>query len=246
MTKKKYVVVVRNLKKYFQNVKAVDGISFNVHSGEIFGLLGSNGAGKSTTLKIICGILKPTDGKVEVMGVDVVKKPIEAKKYLGYLPETPHLYDKLTGNEFVEFIARLRNMDEKKWRGKRKKFADFFELSEFMDMRIGAFSRGMVQKLAFMSAVLHEPDIIVLDEPMSGLDPRYSKMMKNWIKNYVNNGKSVLLSTHMTSTAEEICNRIAIIHRGKVMICGELNEILKKTSTTNLEDAFVKVVGGKI
>jgi ABC-2 type transport system ATP-binding protein len=222
----------------------VDDLSLEVGRGQIFGLLGSNGAGKTTALKVLTGLLRPDRGNVHIDGVDVLRNPVEAKRRIGFLPEAPALYDQLSAREFLEMIGTLRGLPQARLDRRIAELLDMMELSDFSDQNIGTFSRGMRQKLAFSSAVLHEPGILVLDEPLSGLDPRFGKLFKNWIREHSAKGGSVLMSTHVTSNAEEMCDRVAIIDRGRALASGLVKEVLGAAGAGTLEDAFVALVGG--
>ncbi len=236
---------IQDLYKTFGSVKAVDGISLTVNKGEIFGLLGTNGAGKTTTMKILACLLKPTSGKAIVNGMDVVKKPLEVKAQIGYLPEMPSLFEKLTGREFLYMLGNLRKMDDTVLTDQINKFAKVLELDEALDMELGTYSKGMRQRISFASAILHEPPILILDEPTSGLDPRFARLVKQWIKGYVSDGNIVLMSTHVTEIAESLCHRIAIIHDGRIVGMGTPRELSDSLGAVNLEEAFVMLVDEK-
>lgn len=231
-----------HLTKVFGTVKAVDNLSFKVEKGEIYGLLGTNGAGKTTTMKILACLLKPTSGRALVNGADVVEKPLEVKSQIGYLPEMPSLFEKLTGREFLFMLGTLRKMPEELLDRRVGKFADVLELDEALDMELGIYSKGMRQRISFASAILHEPPILILDEPTSGLDPRFARLVKKWIKDYVGNGNLVLMSTHVTEIAESLCHRVAIIHDGKIVGEGTPSQLSEAAGMGNLEDTFVKLV----
>jgi ABC-2 type transport system ATP-binding protein len=235
---------IEHLTKRFGRLVAVDDLSLEVGRGQIFGLLGSNGAGKTTTLKVLTGLLRPDRGSVRIDGVDVLRDPVEAKRRIGFLPEAPALYDQLTAREFLEMIGTLRGMEPSNLDRRIGGLLDMMELADFADTNIGTFSRGMRQKLAFSSAVLHEPAILVLDEPLSGLDPRFGKLFKTWIREHSAKGGSVLMSTHVTSNAEEMCDRVAVIDRGRALASGPVKEVLEAARARTLEDAFVALVGG--
>jgi len=237
-------ISVGHLTKRYGDLVAVDDLSFEVGRGRIFGLLGSNGAGKTTTLKVLTGLLRPDTGSVRVDGVDALKSPVEAKRRIGFLPEAPALYDQLSAREFLEMIGTLRDMEPGRLDRRIGELLDRMELSEFSQNNIGTFSRGMRQKLAFASAVVHEPNILILDEPLSGLDPRFGKLFKDWIKAHSGKGGSVLMSTHVTANAEELCDRVAVIDRGRLLAAGSVREVLEGSGTRTLEDAFVALVGG--
>jgi ABC-2 type transport system ATP-binding protein len=240
----KPAILVEHLTKRFGGLVAVDDLSFEVGRGQIFGLLGSNGAGKTTTLKVLTGLLRPDSGTVRIDGVDVLKDPVEAKRRIGFLPEAPALYDQLTAREFLEMIGTLRGLPPGRLDRRIGELLDVMELSDFAQNNIGTFSRGMRQKLAFSSAVLHEPGILVLDEPLSGLDPRFGKFFKNMIREHSGKGGSVLMSTHVTANAEELCDRVAVVDRGRLLASGPVKDVLEAAGARTLEDAFVALVGG--
>jgi len=237
-------ILVEHLTKRFGNLVAVDDLSFEVRRGEIFGILGSNGAGKTTTLKVITGLLRPDGGRVLLGGIDVLRHPVEAKSGMGFLPEAPALYDLLSAREFLEMIGTLRGLDPGKLDRRIEELLGIMELGPFQHQNVGTFSRGMRQKLAFVSSILHEPDILILDEPLSGLDPRFGKMFKRWIRDHAESGRSVLMTTHVTSNAEELCDRVAVVDRGRVLVKGTVKEVLEAAKAASLEDAFVALVGG--
>ena len=218
-------------------------ISFEVHRGEVFGLLGSNGAGKSTTIKMLCGLLKPTRGSVSVAGVDLARKPLQAKAMLGYLPENPVLYDRLTGMEMLELVGALRKLSPKLLRQRAKYYSEALGLGEQMQSEVGTYSKGMRQKLAIAMTLVHDPEVVLLDEPAAGLDPRYTRLLKEWVRNLSQGGHTVLLSTHITEMAASLCDRIAVIDHGRLLSVGTVPELLSSTSSPTLEDAFIRLVG---
>ncbi|MFH0815323.1 MAG: ABC transporter ATP-binding protein [Methanobacteriota archaeon] len=230
------------LRKVFGNVVAVDDLTFEVRKGEIFGMLGTNGAGKTTTMKIFACLLKPTGGTAFVDGLDVTAKPLEVKSRLGYLPEMPSLFEKLTGREFLSMLGTLHQLENEALNRSVEKFSRELELGAALDMEIGTYSKGMRQRVAFASALLHEPPVLILDEPTSGLDPRFAKMVKRWIREYAERGGTVLMSTHVTEIAESLCDRVAIVSRGRIVGEGKPRELCAKLGVENLEDAFVRLV----
>jgi len=240
-----WVVVIRvqGLTRYYGKLCAVRDISFEVHRGEVFGLLGSNGAGKSTTIKMLCGLLKPTRGSVSVAGVDLARKPLQAKAMLGYLPENPVLYDRLTGMEMLELIGALRKLSPKLLRQRAKYYSEALGLGEQMQSEVGTYSKGMRQKLAIAMTLVHDPEVVLLDEPAAGLDPRYTRLLKEWVRNLSQGGHTVLLSTHITEMATSLCDRIAVIDHGRLLSVGTVPELLSSTSSPTLEDAFIRLVG---
>ena len=237
------VIQVQGLTRYYGKLCAVRDISFEVHRGEVFGLLGSNGAGKSTTIKMLCGLLKPTRGSVSVAGVDLARKPLQAKAMLGYLPENPVLYDRLTGMEMLELIGALRKLSPKLLRQRAKYYSEALGLGEQMQSEVGTYSKGMRQKLAIAMTLVHDPEVVLLDEPAAGLDPRYTRLLKEWVRNLSQGGHTVLLSTHITEMAASLCDRIAVIDHGRLLSVGTVPELLSSTSSPTLEDAFIRLVG---
>jgi len=237
------MIKVEGLTKYYGNKPAAKDISFEVNNGEIFGILGTNGAGKSTTIKMMCGLLKPTRGIIQIGGVNLQRMPLKAKAMMGYLPENPLIYDKLTGAETLELIGNLRKLSSNMIEQRIEYYAKSLGLGEQIYHEVDTYSKGMRQKLAIAMTLIHDPDTILLDEPASGLDPRYAKLLKDWIKNLSANGRTVLLSTHIIEMAETLCDRIAIIDQGQLKAIGTINEIQNSTGVNNLEDAFIKIIG---
>ena len=237
------VIQVQGLTRYYGKMCAVRDISFEVHRGEVFGLLGSNGAGKSTTIKMLCGLLKPTRGSVSVAGVDLARKPLQAKAMLGYLPENPVLYDRLTGMEMLELVGALRKLSPKLLRQRAKYYSEALGLGGQMQSEVGTYSKGMRQKLAIAMTLVHDPEVVLLDEPAAGLDPRYTRLLKEWVRNLSQGGHTVLLSTHITEMASSLCDRIAVIDHGRLLSVGTVPELLSSTSSPTLEDAFIRLVG---
>ncbi len=237
------VIQVQGLTRYYGEMCAVRDISFEVHRGEVFGLLGSNGAGKSTTIKMLCGLLKPTRGSVSVAGVDLARKPLQAKAMLGYLPENPVLYDRLTGMEMLELVGALRKLSPRLLQQRAKYYSEALGLGGQMQSEVGTYSKGMRQKLAIAMTLVHDPEVVLLDEPAAGLDPRYTRLLKEWVRNLSQGGHTVLLSTHITEMASSLCDRIAVIDHGRLLSVGTVPELLSSTSSPTLEDAFIRLVG---
>ena len=237
------MIKVEGLTKYYGSKPAAKDISFEVGKGEVFGILGTNGAGKSTTIKMMCGLLKPTRGIIQIGGINLQRMPLKAKSMMGYLPENPLIYDKLTGAETLELIGNLRKLSSNMIEQRIEYYAKSLGLEEQIYHEVGTYSKGMRQKLAIAMTLIHDPEMILLDEPASGLDPRYTKLLKDWIKNLSANGKTVLLSTHIIEMAETLCDRVAIIDQGMLKTIGTINEILTSTGVSNLEDAFIRIIG---
>jgi ABC-2 type transport system ATP-binding protein len=237
------MIKVEGLTKYYGSKPAAKDISFEVGKGEVFGILGTNGAGKSTTIKMMCGLLKPTRGIIQIGGINLQRMPLKAKSMMGYLPENPLIYDKLTGAETLELIGNLRKLSSDMIKQRIEYYAKSLGLEEQIFHEVGTYSKGMRQKLAIAMTLIHDPEMILLDEPASGLDPRYTKLLKDWIKNLSANGKTVLLSTHIIEMAETLCDRVAIIDQGMLKTIGTINEIQTSTGVSNLEDAFIRIIG---
>ena len=237
------MIQVNGLTKYYGSRPAAKDITFEVVKGEVFGLLVTNGAGKSTTIKMLCGLLKPTRGFIKIGGIDIQKMPLKAKSMMGYLPENPLIYERLTGAETLELIGNLRKLSDEMIQQRITYYASSLGLGEQIHHEVGTYSKGMRQKLAIAMTLIHDPDTVLLDEPASGLDPRYTKLLKDWILNLAGNGRTILLSTHIIELAESLCTKIAIIDQGKLLAIGTVNEIQMSTGVNNLEDAFIRLIG---
>jgi ABC-2 type transport system ATP-binding protein len=235
------MIAIHDLTKKYGDFTAVDHLSLEAEHGEIFGFLGPNGAGKTTTIRIIAGLSLPTAGSVHVDGIDVVEEPVRAKAMMGYVPDRPYLYEKLTGRELLHFVADLYR---KEWRECEPRAVDllrYFGLGDWIDARIENLSHGMKQKLVIVSALVHDPAVLVIDEPMVGLDALAQRQVKQLFRRLANEGKCVFLTTHTLSVAEAVCDRIAIIHRGKIIASGTTAELKKESA---LEDVFLELTYG--
>ncbi len=237
------MLAAREVVKRYGNTIALDGVSFDVRRGEVFGLLGSNGAGKTTLMKIFTTLLKPDKGLALIGNADVVDRPLAVRRLIGFVPENPALYDKLTGFEFLRMIARLRNMPPKEAELGIAEMTRLLRLGPELEREADTLSRGMRQKLALASALFHKPPVLILDEPTNGLDPRYAKTLKEWLMGYARAGNTVFLSTHVTQVAESVCDRVAILHEGRLVALGTVDEVCSMAGTDNLEDAFTAIVG---
>ena len=240
------MIRLKNLTKRYGKFTAVDGISLDVPRGELFGLLGPNGAGKTTTMRMIAGILQPTSGTVLVGGVDMLARPLEAKARIGFIPDRPFVYDKLTGGEFLRFAAALYGQDGPEVERRIDELLEIFDLTAWKDELTEAYSHGMRQKLIICGALVHRPDLIVVDEPMVGLDPKSARLLKDLFRQFVDRGGTVLMSTHTLEIAEVMCDRIAIVFRGKIAAHGTMAELRQQTASEgmSLEDLFLKLTGG--
>lgn len=239
------MIEVENLTKKFGDKVAVDGISFRVHDGEIYGLLGPNGSGKSTTMKILAGILKPTSGKVLVEGINVAKNPIEVKRIVGYVPETPILYESLTPSELFNFVGSIRAISKDKLGERVNYFVKAFGIEGYLEQFIGTLSFGTQQKVSLITALLHDPKVLILDEAMNGLDPKSARILRELLLEFKKEGKSIVFSTHILSLAEIICDRIGVIYQGKIIAEGTIKELKEKAHEENLEDVFLKLTESK-
>jgi len=242
------MIRLTNLTKKYGKFTAVDGIDLEIRRGELFGFLGPNGAGKTTTMRMIAGILQPTSGRIEIAGDDVAADPLKAKSRLGFIPDRPFVYDKLTGAEFLRFVAALYGQDGSPVERRMDELLDLFELTPWKDELVESYSHGMRQKLIISSALLHRPEVIVVDEPMVGLDPKGQKFLKDLFRAFVERGGTVLMSTHTLDTVEEMCDRIGIISGGKIIACGTMAEVRHQTEggDAKLEELFLKLTGGII
>jgi ABC-2 type transport system ATP-binding protein len=242
------MIRLTNLTKRYGKFTAVDGINLEIPRGELFGFLGPNGAGKTTTMRMIAGILRPTSGTIEIAGDDVARDPIRAKSRLGFIPDRPFVYDKLTGAEFLRFVAALYGQEGEVIERRMEELLDLFELMPWKDELVESYSHGMRQKLIISSALLHRPEVIVVDEPMVGLDPKGQKFLKELFRAFVERGGTVLMSTHTLDMVEEMCDRIGIIAGGRILACGSMAEVRQQTAAgdSGLEELFLKLTGGVI
>jgi ABC-2 type transport system ATP-binding protein len=236
------VVTVERLKKRFGTIEALKGISFEIERGEIFGLIGPNGAGKTTSLRIISTLLKPDEGKVEVFGHDVLKEPHEVRKLISYLPEDAGAYKELTGLEYLKFVARFFAKEEKEFQAMLERGIQIANLRERLKSKVSTYSKGMTRRLLIARTLMVNPKLAILDEPTSGLDVLNAREMRNIIKRFVNDGGTVLLSSHNMLEVEFLCHRIALINDGQIVEVGKPQELKQKYSASNIEEVFAEVV----
>ncbi len=229
---------INNLTKKYGEKKAVDNLTLHINAGEVYGFIGHNGAGKTTTLKAVVGILQFDEGDIFVNGISVKDNPIECKKNIAYIPDNPDLYDFMSGIQYLNFIADIFEIDAKTREEKIHKYADLFELTGDLAQSISAYSHGMKQKLAIISAWLHEPKLIIMDEPFVGLDPKASHTLKEMMRELCNNGSAIFFSTHVLEIAEKLCDKVAIIKNGKLIKSGTTEEVKGDTS---LEEVFLEM-----
>jgi ABC-2 type transport system ATP-binding protein len=234
------VIEIRDLAKHFGDKRAVDGLNLVVGSGVFFTFLGPNGAGKTTTMKIMTGLLRPTGGTVHIAGIDVGRDPVEAKRHLGYIPDHPYLYGRLTGWEFLRFVGGLYSMGDADVRRRGAELLEVFDLAQDARSLIDGYSHGMRQRLAFVGCFLHDPRVVVIDEPWVGLDPRNIRAAIEFLKARAAAGVTIFMSTHSLSIAEEIAERIGIIHKGKLVYDGSIQGLRGDSASRNLEDIFLE------
>jgi ABC-2 type transport system ATP-binding protein len=239
------MIKLTQLTKKYGSFTAVAGIDLDVPKGELFGFLGPNGAGKTTSLRMIAGILQPTSGKVEIGGIDVAVDPVGAKMKLGFITDRPFIYEKLTGAEFLRFVAGLYDQEGERVEHRARELLALFDLEEWRDELVESYSHGMRQKLIISSAFVHRPEVIVVDEPMVGLDPKAARILKDLFREYTHRGHTIMMSTHTLEVAESLCDRIAIIQSGRIRAAGTMTDLRKHASggETGLEEIFLKLTG---
>lgn len=244
---KETAITLTNLSKKYGSSVAVNDVSFAVKEGELFGFLGPNGAGKTTTIKMLIGLLEPTSGEANIMGINMWDNPLGAKKYISYVPDQPNLYPKLTGREYLEFIASVFQMDANTYTKNADELLTLFNLKDRADELIESYSHGMKQKIAICGALVHDPAILFLDEPTVGLDPKSARDLKNILRDRCNDGMTVFMSTHILEIAEQMCDRIGIISNGNIITMGTMDELraLEGASEGTLEDIFLELTGGE-
>ncbi|NOY08162.1 MAG: ABC transporter ATP-binding protein [Spirochaetes bacterium] len=240
------MIELKNITKSYSNgaVKAVNDLNLTVFEGELFGFLGPNGAGKTTTIKMMTGLLKPGSGSILLNGIDIIKEPLEAKKIIGYVPDEPVFYEKMTGVQFLTFISDVFGVSKKKRSGIME-LAEYFELDKSLGDVVSSYSHGMRQKLSIIAALIHDPEILILDEPIVGLDPKASFRLKEKLKGFCNMGKTVFFSTHVMEVAEKLCDRVGIISNGSLIASAPLDELRKDAGEKNasLERLFLELTG---
>ncbi|MBI5376724.1 MAG: ABC transporter ATP-binding protein [Candidatus Schekmanbacteria bacterium] len=235
------MILFENVTKKYGDTYAIKGLSFEVEKGEVFGFIGPNGAGKTTTIKIMAGIARPTFGKVLVSGNDISVDPVAVKKNIGLIPEHPYIYEKLTGREVLWFVGKMFGMDNREIKLRCDEILSYFNLSTKADDVVGNYSHGMKQKLVIASSLIHSPELLIIDEPMVGLDPKSARQIKNIIRTMADGGGTVFMSTHTLELAESICDRIAVINRGEIIATGTMNELQELSGSTGerLEEIYL-------
>ncbi len=239
------MIQLKGLTKRYGTFTAVNSLDLSVPRGELFGFLGPNGAGKTTTLRMIAGILRPTAGTVHVGGVDVSADPMKAKAALGFIPDRPFIYDKLTGAEFLRFVEGIYSQNGKVIEHRGHELLTLFDLDQWRDELVESYSHGMRQKLIIASAFIHKPDVIVVDEPMVGLDPKAARILKDLFREYTRRGHTIMMSTHTLEVAETLCDRIGIIQGGTIRALGTMAELRagSESGEDGLERIFLKLTG---
>lgn len=239
------MIEVKRLKKRFGSTLAVDDVTFKVEDGEIYGLLGPNGSGKSTTLMILTGILKPTFGEVHVDGINSSKHPNRVKEVIGYVPESVDLYESLTPNDLFNMVGSIRGIEPRQLHSRVNYFVDAFNIRRYLHQYIGTLSFGNKQKVSIISALLHDPTVLIMDEGMNGLDPKMAKILREILFQFKDEGKSIIFSTHVLPLAEMICDRLGLIHEGKIIAEGTVEELKEMSRQSNIEDVFLELTKSK-
>lgn len=229
---------IKNLTKTYGEVKAVDDLSLHIAAGEIYGFIGHNGAGKTTTIKSCCGILSFDSGDIYVDGMSIKENPLGCKAVLAYIPDNPDIYEFMTGIQYLNFIADIFKVEADVRQARIRKYSDLFEITSDLAQPIRAYSHGMKQKLAVISALIHEPKLVIMDEPFVGLDPKAAHILKGIMREICNAGGAIFFSTHVLEVAEKLCDKVAIIKDGKLVVCGNTEEIKGDTS---LEEVFLEL-----
>ena len=240
------MIEIKNVSlSYVKNQKVIDDIKFEVEDGTVFGFIGPNGAGKTTTIEMITGVLNIDEGDILTDGKSITKNPLEAKKQFGFVPDTPDVFEKLTGIEYLNFIGDIYDVPSEVRLKKVKELAEVFGISKHLKDRIQSYSHGMRQKLLIISVLLHNPKNWILDEPMTGLDPKASYTLKQLMKEHAKKGNTVFFSTHVLEVSEKLCDKIAVIDKGKIIFVGTCEEIKEKSKTnSSLEESFLKIIEG--
>lgn len=241
------MIEITNLTKRFGDLIAVDNLSLHIGSGELFGFLGPNGAGKTTTVNMLTGLLRPTSGSAMICGFDVLRDAMRAKAITGLLPETPHLYEMLTGRQFIGFVADLYEVEPERSGRKAEELLELFDLAYSGDELIKGYSQGMKKKLLLITIIVQEPKVMFLDEPTSGLDPKSARITKEILRDLCQRGCTVFMTTHVLEIAERVCDRIGIINKGNLIAVGTMDELRQTeaadSADMSLEDIFLKLTG---
>jgi len=241
------MIELKQLTKSYGRTLAVDRLDLAVPAGEIFGFLGPNGAGKTTTIRMMMGLLMPTGGEVVLGGADLAREPIAAKRLCGFVPDRPHVYEKLTGAEYLDFAAHLYSLPDRMRGERRERFLDLFDLVEWRDELVEGYSHGMKQRLVMAGALMHDPRLLIVDEPTVGMDPRGARLLKRIFRDTAAGGATVFMSTHSLEVAEELCDRIGIILGGRLIALGSVDDLRRQAGhgrDSTLESVFLQLTGG--
>lgn len=238
-------IKVKNLSKSFGSFQVVKNINLDIHKGELFCFLGPNGAGKTTTIKMMTGLLEPKNGQIEIAGVDIWKSPVRAKQKMAYIPDQPVLYPKLSGREFLRFIGSVYQIEQTVFEERMEQYLSLFQLSDRADELIESYSHGMKQKINLCSAFIHHPEVLFLDEPTVGLDPKAAKTLKDLLQSLCKQGMTVFMTTHILEIAEQMCDRVGIIKNGEIIAIGTMDELRQQEgkAQSSLEDIFLELTG---
>lgn len=234
-------LVISNLSKSFNSIWAVKNLSLELKQGEIFVLLGPNGAGKTTTLKLIAGLLHPDTGQISINGIDIKKEPVKYKSLLGYVPDEPFIYNKLTGREFINFVAGIFNVKKEEYEKRLPELFKRFEIGDWIDAPSETYSHGMKQKVVMCQLLIHNPSFVLIDEPLVGLDPKISKNVRETFTELADQGKTLLVSTHTLSFAQQIAHRIGVINKGELKFVGTPEELAQITGRKDIEEIYLKI-----
>ena len=235
------MIRLENVEKRYGSFQALHPLNLHVKKGEVFGFLGPNGAGKTTTIRTLAGVLTPSAGKVLIDGIDIIENPVDSKKRVGYIPDRPYLYEKLTALEFLSFVGRLYGLTDEEITNRGAELLAENDLSNRANELIEAYSHGMKQRLVLSAALLHKPALLIVDEPMVGLDPHGARRIKNQFRRLANSGRTVFLSTHSLDVAQEVCDRVGILFRGKLVALDTVDELMNKQTSADLEEVFLKI-----
>lgn len=235
------MIRLENVEKRYGSFQALHPLNLHVKKGEVFGFLGPNGAGKTTTIRTLAGVLTPSAGKVLIDGIDIIENPVESKKRVGYIPDRPYLYEKLTALEFLSFVGRLYGLTDEEIDQRGAELLAENDLSNRANELIEAYSHGMKQRLVLSAALLHSPTLLIVDEPMVGLDPHGARRIKNQFRRLADSGRTVFLSTHSLDVAQEVCDRVGILFRGKLVALDTVDELMNKQTSADLEEVFLKI-----
>jgi ABC-2 type transport system ATP-binding protein len=240
-----YAVELKGVEKRYNEILAVNQVDLTINTGEIFGLLGPNGSGKSTTLKMLLGLVQPDLGSVTVLGIDVRKDPVAVKQLVGYVPESPRLYEFLTGIEYLDFVGDVYGLQAAEKKNRINEYLKALQLEGREGDMITGYSEGMKQKIALISAFLHRPKLLILDEPLNALDPRSARIVKDFLQELKTQGVTTIISTHVLEIAQALCDRVGIMYQGKLLALGNMNELrqMSKLPDSGLEDIFLKLTG---